>query len=78
MGGEEAFSSSDAAAQDSLQARKQAGRRLRGLTETGEGRTVRAAVRPGGARSLGTVHREHRGLLSGRPDAVAAEAKLGR
>lgn len=30
-------------------AREQAGRRLRGLTETGEARTARTAVRPGGS-----------------------------
>jgi hypothetical protein len=33
--------------QDSLQAQEQAGRRLRGLTVTGEGRTALDAIRPG-------------------------------
>lgn len=37
----------EAAVQDSVQAPKQAGRRLRRLTETGEERTARRAIRPG-------------------------------
>lgn len=43
----ESFSSKLAAAQDCLQLERQAGRRLRGLTETGEARTARSAVREG-------------------------------
>lgn len=46
-GAEESGSRRDGCSTGLSAARKQAGRRLRGLTQTGEARTARAAVRPG-------------------------------